>query len=77
MRDTWVQSLGWEDPVKESVATHSRTLAWGISWTEELGMLQFIGSTEVTEHACNKYRSISVIWGKGWGFSGIEPPPTL
>ena len=49
MRDTWVQSLGWEDPVKESVTTHSRTLAWGISWTEEPRGLQFKGSKRVRQ----------------------------
>ena len=47
MWETWVQSLGWEDPVKGSMATHSRTLAWGISWTEEPRGLQFKGSKRV------------------------------
>ena len=38
MRETWVRSLGWEDPLeKEMVATHSSTLAWKIPWTEEPG----------------------------------------
>ena len=35
MRETWVQSLGWEDPMKEGMATHSNILAWRIPWTEE------------------------------------------
>ena len=39
MRETWVQSLGWEDPLKEGVATHSSTLAWKIQWTQEPGRL--------------------------------------
>ena len=34
-----VQSLGWEDPLKEGMATHSSILAWRIPWTEELGGL--------------------------------------
>ena len=39
-----VRSLGWEDPLKEGMATHSSILAWRISGTEETGRLQFIGS---------------------------------
>ena len=38
--ETWVQSLGWEDPLEESMATHSSILAWRIPWTEEPGGLQ-------------------------------------
>ena len=33
MWETWVQSLGWEDPLKKGKATHSRILAWRIPWT--------------------------------------------
>ena len=43
MRETWVRSLGWEDPLEEGMATCSTILAWRIPWTEELGRLQFIG----------------------------------
>jgi len=35
MQETWVQSLDQEDPLKEEMAAHSSTLAWGIPWTEE------------------------------------------
>ena len=35
-----IQSLGWEDPLEEGMATHSSTSAWRIPWTEELGRLQ-------------------------------------
>ena len=42
MWETSVQSLGWEDPLDEDVATHSSILAWRISWTEEAGRLQSI-----------------------------------
>ena len=38
-RETWVQSLGWEDPLEKEMATHSSTLAWKIPWTEEPGRL--------------------------------------
>ena len=34
-QETWVQSLGWEDPLEEAMATHSSILAWRIPWTEE------------------------------------------
>ena len=40
MRDTWVQSLGWKDPLEKEMATHSSTVAWRIPWTEEPGGLQ-------------------------------------
>ena len=39
MQQTWVQSLGWEDPLKEGMATHSNMLAWRIPWIEEHGGL--------------------------------------
>ena len=35
MQETWVQSLGWEDPLEKETATHSSILAWRIPWTEE------------------------------------------
>ena len=43
MRETRVQSLGWEDPLEKEMATHSSILAWKIPWTEELGGLQSMG----------------------------------
>ena len=57
MRETWVLSLGWEDPLEKGMAgfnpsgrypgeghgNHSSILAWRISWTEELGDLQSTG----------------------------------
>ena len=47
MQETWVQSLGWEDPLEEGMATHHSILAWRIPWTEEAGGLQSIGSQRV------------------------------
>ena len=47
MQETWVQSLGWEDPLEEDMATHSSTLAWRIPWTEEPGRLQSMGLQRV------------------------------
>ena len=45
--ETWVQSLGREDPLEEGMVTHSSILAWGIPWTEEHGGLQSIKSQRV------------------------------
>ena len=39
-KETWVQSLDWEDPLEEGMATHLSILAWRIPWTEEPGGLQ-------------------------------------
>ena len=39
MQETWVQSLGWEDPLEKEMATHSSILALKIPWTEEPGGL--------------------------------------
>ena len=47
MRETWVRSLGWEDPLEKEMAIHSRIIAWKIPWTEEPGRLQPMGSQGV------------------------------
>jgi len=47
MQETWVSSLGWEDPLEEVMATHSSILAWRIPWTEKPGGLQSMGSQGV------------------------------
>ena len=44
MQETWVQSLGQEDPLEKEMATHSSILAREIPWTEEPGRLQSMGS---------------------------------
>ena len=43
MQETWVQSLGWDDPLEKGMATHSSILAWRIPWEEERGRLQSMG----------------------------------
>ena len=48
-QETWVQSLSWEDPLEKGMATHSSILVWRITWTEEPGRLQSMGSQSV-EH---------------------------
>ena len=47
MGETWVQSLGQEDPLEKGMATHSSIRAWRIPWTEEPGRLQSKGSQRV------------------------------
>ena len=47
IQETWVPSLGWEDPPEKEMATHSNILAWRIPRTEEPGVLQFMGFQRV------------------------------
>ena len=47
IRETWVQSLGWKDPLEKGMATHSSILAWRIPWTEDPGGLQSMGLQKV------------------------------
>ena len=47
MWETWVQSLGWEDPLEEEMAAYSSILAWRIPWIKEPGWLQCLGSPRV------------------------------
>ena len=62
MWETWVRSLGWEDPLEKGTATHSSILPWRIPWTEESGRLQSMGSESIrhdwvthTQHILNKF----------------------
>ena len=47
MQETWVPSLSQEDPLVKEMVTHSSILAWEISWTEEPGGLQSMGSKRI------------------------------
>ena len=47
VQETWVQSLGWEDPLEKGIATQSSILAWRIPWTEEPCKLQSMGLQRV------------------------------
>ena len=44
MQETWIRSLGREDPLEKEMAIHSSTIAWKIPWTEEPSRLQSMGS---------------------------------
>ena len=61
-QETWVRSLGQEDPLEEGMATHSSILAWRILWTEEPGELQPMGSQRV-RHSLVNYSSSSNYYG--------------
>ena len=50
MWETWIWSLGWEDPLEKGTATHSSILAWRISWTEEPGRLPSTGSQRIRHY---------------------------
>ena len=54
MEETWVASLGQEDPLEEEMATHSSILAWRIPWTEEPGRLQSMRSQRVRHNLATK-----------------------
>ena len=47
MQETWVRSLGQEDPLEKEMAIRSSTIAWKIPWTEEPGRIQSMGSQRV------------------------------
>ena len=53
-QETWVQSLGWEDPLEKKMATHSSILSWEIPWTEVPGRLQSMGSQRVGHNLTTK-----------------------
>ena len=60
MKETQVRALGQEDPLEQELATYSSILAWRISWTEEPGGLQSMGSRRVGhDWAANTHQNIN------------------
>ena len=63
MQETSIRSLGWEDPLEEGMATHSRILAWRIPWTGEPGGLQALGLRSwnncVTKHSTQNVQTLN------------------
>ena len=57
MRETWVRSLGLEDPLEKAMETHPSILAWRIPWTEEPGRLQSMGSQRIAQDWVTKAQS--------------------
>ena len=67
MKEMWVQSLGWEDPMEQEMATHSSILVWEIPWTEEPGGRpsmgsQRVGHSQVHTHTPTHSVSLSLSW---------------
>ena len=72
MQETWVQSLGWEDPLEKEMAIHSSTIAWKIPWTEEPGSLQSMGLQRVGHNWATSLTYLRLylsILGHTWSFS--------
>ena len=61
MWETWVQSLGGEDPLQKGMATHSSMPAWRIPWTEEPGRLQSMGHRKVEHNGTTKHSILALI----------------
>ena len=61
MQKTWVQTLGWEDPLEKEMTTNSSILAWEISWTGESSKLSFTRSQRVRYDLATKQQQQQVI----------------
>ena len=61
-QETWVQTLGQEDPLEKETATHSSILAWEIPWTEEPGGLQSMGSQRAIHNLVTKRQQTIYIY---------------
>ena len=77
MRETWVQSLGQEDPLEKAMAAHSSTLAWKIPWTEESSRLQSTGSkrSDITERL--HFTGIGLSYKEFTHIGSLEPHKNL
>ena len=60
MLETWVPSLGWEDPMEEGMATHSIILAWRIPRTEDPGGLQSRGLLDTADRLTHTHKEVAV-----------------
>ena len=73
--ETWVRSLGQEDPQEKEMVTHSSILAWRIPWTEEPGRLQSTGSQRVRHDWATSLHFISLHFIISWTWRLICAPP--
>ena len=62
MQETWIQSLGWEDPLEKEIATHSRSFDRKIPWTEEPGRLQSMGLQRDGHNLATKQQQLFYIF---------------
>ena len=67
MQETWLQSLSWEDPLEEEMATHCSVLAWRIPWAEQPGGLQSMGSQSAGQD-CALTHTYGLLNGKEMNF---------
>ena len=73
MRETWVQSLGWEDLLEKEMETQSSILAWRILWTEELGRLHTVHGSIYCHSAYLTYMQSISSEMLGWMTQKLEP----
>ena len=66
MQETQIQSLSGEDPLEKEMPTHSSILAWEISWTEEPGGLQSMGSQRVRHNLATKQQEADIHLSQRW-----------
>ena len=69
MRETWVRSLGQEDPLEKGMATHSSILAWRLPWMGEIGKLHTIHGVPKSQTQLSNFtysRKCSRISGDGF-----------
>ena len=62
MQETWVWSLGQEDPLEKGIATHSSILAWRIPWTDEPGGLLSLGLQKIEQHWATNIFTFRYTW---------------
>ena len=78
MQETWLWSLGQEDPMEKDMATHSSILAWRIPWTEEPGGLQSMGSQRVRhDQVTNTHKHLTKIGAAAAAAKLLQLCPTL
>ena len=79
MKETWVRSLDWEDPLEKEMATQSSILAWKIPWTEESGRLQSVGHKEsdTTERPLFFIFYITVPWSCSASLKKMSAVPKI
>ena len=71
MQETWVRSLGWEDPLEKGMATYSSILAWRIPWMEEPGGLPSTGSQRVGHDWATSLIYIYIYMATSYGMQGF------
>ena len=76
MRETRVQSLGWEDLLEKEMAIHSSTIAWKIPWTEGPGRLQFMRSQRVGHDWATSLSFLQVLYSPTQGVNAVWIAPT-